>query len=211
MADTVYTNTVAYAREHGELDAYRESNRRNAACAEAIDTAIRASNYELYRYDLPAAAKSVVAEHGPDRVAWVLANSIRQRDYDGRFSQDNKAWARELPIPDGHSPSFVINTHPTVLDGFIDQAREVIIAYNQLAAAELSTEQNYNMIDGRINNQPSPRADLTDGQTHEEIRELAPGTLLEGKPSLLGQLERLKAEQPPRTPTGRSAPPERER
>jgi|GEM_PF-2171533 len=45
---------------------------------------------------------------------------------------------------------------------------------------EKSAEQNYNMIDGLVNNAP-PELDLTDGQTHEEIKELAPETLLENK------------------------------
>jgi len=43
---------------------------------------------------------------------------------------------------------------------------------------EKSTEQNYNMIDGLVNNE-APKLDLTDGQTHEEIKELAPETLPE--------------------------------
>lgn len=55
---------------------------------------------------------------------------------------------------------------------------------------------NYNMLDGRLNNEPPVRPDLTDGQTYEEIRELAPETLPEEtteKPSLM---ERLKADHP---------------
>ena len=55
---------------------------------------------------------------------------------------------------------------------------------------------NYNMLDGRLNNEPPMRPDLTDGQTYEEIRELAPETLPEEtaeKPSLM---ERLKADHP---------------
>lgn len=48
------------------------------------------------------------------------------------------------------------------------------------------------MLDGRVNNEPPERPDLTDGQTHAEIRELAPHTLPEEKPSLM---ERLKADR----------------
>ena len=44
---------------------------------------------------------------------------------------------------------------------------------------EKSTEQNYNMIDGVPNNEGVPKPDLTDGQTYEEIKELAPETLPE--------------------------------
>lgn len=51
------------------------------------------------------------------------------------------------------------------------------VAY--LHTTEILTEQNYNMIDGLQNNQRIPAADLTDGQTYEEITELAPETLPE--------------------------------
>jgi hypothetical protein len=64
--------------------------------------------------------------------------------------------------------------------------------YNYLAAAEMSTEQNYNMLDGRINNVAAPRADLTDGQTYDEIKELAPETLHGEKPSVTEKLEAAK-------------------
>lgn len=67
---------------------------------------------------------------------------------------------------------------------------------NYLRSAELTLEGqrgNYNQIDGLVNNEPPARADLTDGQTHEEIRELAPHTLPEERPSLV---EQLKAGQP---------------
>jgi len=62
----------------------------------------------------------------------------------------------------------------------------------------MSAEQNYNMIDGIPNNEKH-RLDLTDGQTHEEIRELAPETLPEDKPSVLEQIrEARKAPPAPR-------------
>lgn len=65
--------------------------------------------------------------------------------------------------------------------------------FNYLAAAEMSAEQNYNQIDGAINNEGPRRADLTDGQTWDEIDELAPGTKQnQEKPSILGQLAQSK-------------------
>ena len=68
---------------------------------------------------------------------------------------------------------------------------------------------NYNMLDGRLNNEPPERPDLTDGQTYEEVRELAPETLPEEKPSLM---ERLKAERPEHEAKQAAPPvPERER
>ena len=64
------------------------------------------------------------------------------------------------------------------------------------AAAEGRAEQNYNMIDGVRNNEGFPQPDLTDGQTYAEIRELAPETLPEEKPSVLEQIK--AARQAPR-------------
>lgn len=68
---------------------------------------------------------------------------------------------------------------------------------------------NYNMLDGRLNNEPPVRLDLTDGQTYEEIRELAPETLPEEKTSLM---EKLKADRPEHEARQIAPPaPERER
>ena len=66
--------------------------------------------------------------------------------------------------------------------------------YNHLASAEMSKEQNYNMIDGLHNNEGAAKADLTDGQTFEEIRELVPEQLLDAdeKPSVLEQLREAR-------------------
>lgn len=66
---------------------------------------------------------------------------------------------------------------------------------------------NYNMLNGRIDNLPPQRPDLTDGQTYDEIRELVPETLMEEKPSLLKQLKAEQAE----CETRHTIPPEPER
>lgn len=91
-------------------------------------------------------------------------------------------------------------------DGVLSQftlSREILFAgqpfqppESYLRNAELYEEGqtgNYNMLDGRMNNEPPVKPDLTDGQTHEEIRELAPETLPKEKPSVL---DRLKSERP---------------
>lgn len=83
---------------------------------------------------------------------------------------------------------------------------------NSLQSVELDMEAeggNYNMIDGVINNLPPAKADLTDGQTYDEIMELAPETLPQEKPSVM---ERLKADIPrPEEHDLAVTPPERER
>ena len=81
---------------------------------------------------------------------------------------------------------------------------------NSLRNAELDLEGekgNYNMIDGIVNNDPPIRADLTDGQTHEEVRELAPETLPNEKPSIM---EKLRADRMEHEARGfQPSPPER--
>ncbi|MDL2238100.1 DUF3849 domain-containing protein [Christensenellaceae bacterium OttesenSCG-928-K19] len=68
---------------------------------------------------------------------------------------------------------------------------------NYLRATELSTEQNYNMVDGLRNNLAAEKADLTDGQTHEEIQELAPETLPAEKPSVMEQIREARKNPAP--------------
>ena len=48
------------------------------------------------------------------------------------------------------------------------------------------------MIDGARNNMAQAKADLTDGQTHEEVSELAPETLPDEKPSVLEQIREAR-------------------
>lgn len=81
---------------------------------------------------------------------------------------------------------------------------------NYLKNAELYEEGqtgNYNMLNGTIDNEPPVCPDLTDGQTHEEIQELAPQTLPDAKPSIMERLKADHLEQEPR----QTAPSEPER
>lgn len=125
MEQKVYKQAADYARQNDELALYRDSNRMNQACAQAIEQAIKDSNYALYRYDLNTAAQKVIAEYGAERVAWVLAATLQRLDYDGRFSHDNKNWGKGFSKPQERSIYYTVKTHPAVLDGFIDSARKV--------------------------------------------------------------------------------------
>ena len=125
----VYIYPAEYAREHGELEAYRASSKADTACKKAIEEAIR-DHYRDNRLD--AVCVSQVADaFGYDRMLRVLANTVRQKDWDGRFSQDNKAWAQTIPIHannDGWGQDrnvyFVVESHPGLTDMFISQARK---------------------------------------------------------------------------------------
>lgn len=127
----LYTQSGAYASEHGELDAYRSSNKANLACKEAIHSAIRDS-YHDNCLDTKEAVRQVVDVFGYDRTFYILALTVRHMDWDGRFSRDNKEWAKTIPVPadndawrnDRTAQYIVSQSHPGLVDLFLKQARK---------------------------------------------------------------------------------------
>ena len=98
MKDTtpIYFHSATYAYEHGELDQYHASHKANIACREAIEQAIT-DNYRDNRLGT-ACVQQVLQQFDPGRIFYVLANTVWQKDYDGRISRDNKAWAQTVPV-----------------------------------------------------------------------------------------------------------------
>lgn len=131
MKDTtpIYFHSAAYAHEHGELDQYRASHNANIACKEAIEQAI-ADNYRDNCLG-SACVQQVLQQFDPGRIFYVLANTVRQKDYDGRISRDNKAWAQTILVcedKDGfgydRNVYFVVDrSHTGLMDLFLTQAR----------------------------------------------------------------------------------------
>lgn len=125
----VYRHSAAYAVEHGELEAYKMSRVAGVACRDAIEKAV-AKHYRDNCLN-KAGAREVIDEFGKERVMTVLAITIRDKLYDGRFSSANKAWAQAFPIePDIDSwggnrnlTLVVRQTHPGLLNLFCDQAK----------------------------------------------------------------------------------------
>lgn len=132
MKDTtqLYIYPASYAYEHGELEQYRASYKANIACKEAIEQAI-ADHYRDNRLGTEA-VHQVLEQFGYDRMFYVLANTVRQKDWDGRISRDNKVWAKSIPVyenPDGFGHDrnvyFVVDrSHPGLTDLFLTQARK---------------------------------------------------------------------------------------
>ena len=125
--------------KYGDVDAYYRSKHLNAECGQAIDQAITDSNYELFHYDLKTAARTVIAEYGAERVAWVLAENIQFGQLDGRISSANIAWAMGFLIPE--KPNVYLNCHRTLLNGFVDSFREVEKEKPSLTAALATGKQ----------------------------------------------------------------------
>ncbi len=141
----VYKYPASYARENNELDTYRASNKANTACKEAIEKTISAHYSENSLH--PGGVKEVADQFGLDRVLYVLANTVRQFDHDGRISDDNKRWAKTVPVfenPDAFGSDrncyFVVNSHPGLTDLFVTQARREYLLTQPLSKEEIHME-----------------------------------------------------------------------
>lgn len=94
----VYIQSAEYARSHNEADAFRESYKLNIKCREAIQNAL-SDNYADNRLDTEKVWKQVTETYGKDRVVSLLAQTVKEKSYDGRISDENKKWATTIPTP----------------------------------------------------------------------------------------------------------------
>ena len=141
----IYYHSGEYARENGELEKYREARAANIGCRDAIQEAIK-THYHDNRLD-PAAVSEVADKYGFHRVLFVLANTVRQKDWDGRFSRANKEWAATQYIPedkDGfngdRNRAFCVEAHPVLVDGYLDMAREQYLMTRPLTPKDIDAE-----------------------------------------------------------------------
>ena len=125
----VYRENFDYARECREVETYRISLQANIACKEAIEQAISQS-YDGRRLAEGTAAK-VMKQFGAERVLYVLANTIQQKEWDGRFTYPNKEWAKTVSIPPNmdsfgmdRNYAIAVSSHPGLIDLFVTQARK---------------------------------------------------------------------------------------
>lgn len=131
----VYKQTAEYAREHDELPLYRESNKVNIACKKAIEDAIR-SNYANNCLNTKAVSEQIKEQFGTERMSYVLANTVQAKDWDGRISAKNKAWAKTVPVCQekdtwggNRNAYFVVDqAHPGLVDLFVTHIREELAA-----------------------------------------------------------------------------------
>ena len=120
----IYRETANYAYEAGEMDAYRASLAANVECRRAIEAAI-SSNYGDNRLDADAAVKSVLEQFSPERVRYVLANTIQQKYFDGRIPQPLKEWAKSIDVcPENASRFLVDKPNPGLTALFVDAFRQ---------------------------------------------------------------------------------------
>ena len=130
----LYPYSAKEARERNELSLWRESHRANIACREAIEDAIRRS-FDGMHLDKDCITP-VLDGYGYKRTAWVLAATLQELNWDGRFHPANKEWAARHYIPrdERHIADITVRSHPAVLDGFVSFYRKAVQALNLFGA-----------------------------------------------------------------------------
>lgn len=142
----VYRYPAAYARENNELEQYRVSHKANVACKTAIEAAIAEHYYDNILHK--EAMEQVVDAFGYDRVLYVLAATVREKDGDGRISHDNKDWAKTVPVFEdsdtwggNRNCEFVVDKcNPGLTDIFTRQARRAFLLTQPLTKEDIQAE-----------------------------------------------------------------------
>ena len=120
----IYRESANYAYEAGELEAYHASLATNEECRSAIETAI-SDNYAENRLDADAAVKSVLEQFSPERIRYVLASTIQQKDFDGRIPQSLKEWAKSVEVCSENASRFLVDKcNPGLTALFVDAFRQ---------------------------------------------------------------------------------------
>lgn len=119
----VYLATLEYAQEHNELEKYHESRNITLRCKSDISKAFT-NNYDGMRLKLGFEDR-LIDEYGMKRIIYILANTIREHETDGRFSKENKEWASKIRVSQDLDERRYsnLNLHPAVLDIFVDAIR----------------------------------------------------------------------------------------
>ena len=125
----LYPYSAQEAKKRNQLSMWRESYHVNVACRNAIEETIR-QNFDGMHLKKDC-LEPVLAEYGYKRTEWVLATTLQELSWDGRFSRANKQWAarRYIPQDERHNAEITVRSHPAILDGFVDLYRE---AYQKL-------------------------------------------------------------------------------
>ena len=120
----LYPYSAQEARNRDEIVLWRESHKANIACREAIEESIR-QNFDGMHLN-PNCIQPVLEEYGYKRLERVLASTVQELSWDGRFSPTNKQWAARCFIPrdERHNAEITVRSHPAILDGFVDLYRE---------------------------------------------------------------------------------------
>lgn len=94
---------------------------------------------------------NLYALYGEERMNYVLANTVQMSESDGRFSPDNKAWAKGISInnSDEDRRKFYVTSHPALLDGFITTYRRYVKEFKEQLDKEDKTLSDFTKVTAR--------------------------------------------------------------
>ena len=179
----VYYESPEYATGHGELPAFRASQKANEACKDTIESAI-ASHYDGHIVDF-GAYKQVIGAFGHERTMCILANTIQRRKLDDHFSNENREWASGIHIPADPEIGAVMNTSPEPLNTFTYIVRRRYMMQKPLKDDEIRAEADRIMRGFREASEPN-----SPNKTHYSVR-LSENFMLRANYVHLGKLCKL--------------------
>lgn len=129
----VYAHSSSYALEMNEIAEYELSEQVNNLCGKTIAKVI-ADSYEDYCLKTVWAIGMLTDIFSVERMNAVLAGIISNLAHDGRISISNKDWAETQPIK---AEDDYINSHPGLIDIFVNQYRDHLDVKEILAKYDL--------------------------------------------------------------------------
>lgn len=91
-----------------------------------VDGGVIDDNYDGQRLNT-GAVKEMIEQFGAERVEYVLANTVQQKDRDLRILQDNKEWAKTVPVCPENSTAFLVDrSNPGLTNLFVSAFRKEV-------------------------------------------------------------------------------------
>ena len=139
----LYLKTARYAREHGESEQYHRSHELNNACREEMDKTISENFYGMHLKE--GFERELMERYGRERVEYILATTVKENAWDGRYSRENREWADSIPVSESESERIAccLHSHPVVIDGLIRRIRRNGHAKQQEKEEEDLAESKY--------------------------------------------------------------------
>ena len=131
----LYRKSLPEAYQDGDSELWLISHRLNIECCTFIDQLVR-DHFSGNFLDGEISVRAV-EKYGIERVGWVLANTVQQRSWDGRFRPHNHEWAKAFPIPEGRNSEFVLDSHPEIANGLVDQYRDYVSRMEAMDESDL--------------------------------------------------------------------------
>lgn len=126
--EVLYKYDKEIAKQNGEIEICIKSFKQNKECAKAIDKALN-ENFSDNRLNVDKVIDTVVADFGIERVTHVLSAQVVNHDWDGRYHNDVKGWAKEQMK--GFTSEFIeesrnyyLTAHPILIGGLSSTVME---------------------------------------------------------------------------------------